>query len=62
MSKIKLYLFLQQVKRSLSIPFANIGRWTSRTFPSIGRTRNRTPFSRGVNCNASIELKTEKGQ
>lgn len=42
---------------SFAIPFANIGRCTSRTFPSIGRTRDSTPFSLGVNCKASIKLK-----
>lgn len=41
-----------------STPFAKIGRWASRTFPRIGRTRESTPFNRGVNCEASIELKS----
>ena len=44
--------------KNFTTPFAKIGLWASRTFPRIGRTRESTPFSRGVNCNASIELKS----
>ncbi len=39
-------------------PFAKIGRWASLTFPRIGRTRESTPFNRGVNCNTSIEIRS----
>lgn len=40
--------------KTFSIPLAKIGRWTSRTLPRIGRTRESTFFNRGVNCNALI--------
>lgn len=39
-----------------TIPFANIGRCKSRTFPRIGDTLESTPFRRGVNCKASKEI------
>lgn len=49
-------LLLKDPTKSLkmAIPFANIGRWTSRTFPRIGKTLESTPFSRGMNCIASM--------
>ena len=49
--------FTYKTMENFNAPLANIGLWMSRTFPRIGKTRDNTPFNRGVNCNALTQFK-----
>jgi hypothetical protein len=55
-SKYHILHIHQENHRKITTPFANVGRCMSRTFPRIGKIRESTPFQRGMNSKAVLDL------
>lgn len=48
--------------RKITTPFAKVARCMSRTFPRIGKIRESTPFQRGMNSEAILDLEIRKNK